>query len=60
MLDDHDGDDDGEDESHGDAHDGDDAAQTEHVPLVLLILEKSSSLDISRHCCGVKHASAKD
>ena len=39
MLDNDDGDDDGEDECHGDADNSDDAAKTEHILFVLLILE---------------------
>ena len=57
MLDDHDGDYDGEDQGDGDADDGHDAAQAEHVPLIILLILEKSSLDISCHCCWVKHAS---
>ena len=57
VFDNHDGDDDGEDEGDGDADDGHDAAQAEHVTLVILLILEESSLDISSHCCGVKHAS---
>ena len=57
MLDNHDGDDDGEDQGDGDAHDGHDAAQAEHVPLIILLILEKSSLDISCHRCWVKNAS---
>ena len=60
MLDDHDGDDDGEDQSHGDADDGNDTAKAEHVALVILLILEKSSLDISCHGCGVKHASGNE
>ena len=59
MLDDHDGNDNGEDQRHGDADDGHDAAKAEHVALIILLVLEKASLDISRHCCGVKHASGK-
>ena len=60
MLDDHDGADDGEDQSHGDAHDSHDAAEAEHAALIILLIFEETSLDISCHCCGVKHASGKE
>ena len=60
MLDDHDGNDNGEDQSHGDADDGHDAAKAEHVALVILLILEKTSLDISCHCSRVKHASGNE
>ena len=47
----------GEDEGHRDTDNGDDTAQTEHTVLVLVIIFKETSLDISCHSSWVKHTS---
>ena len=54
MLDNDNDNDDGEDEGHGDTDDGNDAAQAEHTVLILLLIFKETSLDISCYSCWIK------
>ena len=59
VLDDVDDDDSGEDERHGDADDGHDAAHAEDVLPVLLVLEEAA-LDVPGHGRGVEHTPEAD